>query len=158
MEKCVRVAALERFSGIQTGGLRTGQRFTIRNRTRGGTVAVDAIGPGAENSNAFSCNALDTGEYERGISAAYAVSGHRRTDLSVGDQRHAPLGIVSAQVFELGKQIFSGPLYGPIVGRIIAAGYASQGLRGAVGGVKQVIQAEHQLKMGLAESRITGFR
>ena len=61
---------------------------------------------------------------------------------TVGDQSHGLVWIGSLQFLQLSEQSVGCFLYGPIVGRVVAASKAVLGFGEAMGGVKEFVHAE----------------
>ena len=134
------VAASEEVLRREMEGVRAGERCAVGNGARGGGVAVDAVGSGAENGDGLAGDFFNASENEGGIAAADSLPRDRTADFAVGDERDAPAGIRAAEVFELGQEIFDGASERPIVGCVVAASDEAVGFSGVMGDVKKIVR------------------
>src|SRR5215472_18068700 len=89
LEKWESIEVLESHVGAQASGFGPLERGAVGNRARGETVAVDAIGAGAEHGDVFSGNLGGAAERELLVASAYAAVGQFDGDFSAGKQAHA---------------------------------------------------------------------
>ena len=121
-------------------GVRAGESCAVGDGARSGGVAVDAVGPSAENGDGLAGDFFDAGENEGGVAATDSLPRDRATDFAVGDECDALAGIRAAEVFELGEEIIGGASERPIVGCVIATGDEAVGFSGVMGGVKKILR------------------
>ena len=134
------VATSEEVLRHEFEGVRASERCAVGDGARGGGIAVDAVGPSAENGDGLADDFFDAGENESGIAAADSLPCDGTADFAVGDECDALAGIGAAEVFELGQEIIGGAIEGPIVGRVVATGDEAVGFGGMMGSVKKVVR------------------
>jgi len=139
IEKAERIAALEKIFRIEAGILCAEQRVAVGDGTRGGAVAVNAIGSGTQYDDRLARDFFDAVENESGIAASESVAGHGGTEFPVGNKRDGMLGMGAAQFSELREERISGLFHRPIVGGVVAKRETVFGFGDAMSGVKKFV-------------------
>ena len=148
------IAAAEIILRSKPGGAPPLQRLAVGHRAGGRARSVNAVGSRAQHRDLPPRDFFDAVQHKRRVAPAHSITGHRRADLSVSDDGDASPRIRVAEQIQPLQQKARRPLERPIVRRVIAHGDKPGGFGGAVGGVKQVVPAQKNLKVGSREGGV----
>src|ERR1019366_9180032 len=141
--------------GATGAGIDAGNGAAIDYGAGGGTVAVDAVGAGAQHGNVVSRYWFGAGEGELLIASADAAVADGHGHLAAGDQTDARYG--AAQFVQTIEQVGGGFVVGPVVAGVIDF----DGETGAGGGYGSFIDGdlvrEHGPPASTDESGVVGF-